>query len=72
MGEQRNEDTMFDALMDALLLARRLKPNDRSGLDRRYAVLATELEKVIGFWGLWAVRETELTDEALGNRPQNA
>lgn len=31
------------------------KPNDRSEKDRHYAVVRTELEKVIAYWECWIV-----------------
>lgn len=29
------------------------KPNDRSEIDRRYAICITEMEKVIGYYVTW-------------------
>jgi hypothetical protein len=36
------------------------KPNDRSELDRRYAICITELEKVIGFYVTWIVMQPDV------------
>lgn len=47
------------ALEKALNLLRNTKPEDRSGLARRYAVTITDLEKVIGYFETWVIRETE-------------
>lgn len=38
-----------EAIQKALLAAKSEKPNDRSELDRRYAVIITDLEKVMAY-----------------------
>lgn len=47
--------TVLQSLMD-------LKPNDRSITDRRYAIVITELEKVIAYYETWVLREMEKPD----------
>ena len=40
-------------LSEALIAMREAKPNDRSELDRCYAVLITDMEKLITLYGAW-------------------
>lgn len=41
----------------ALEMLKNEKPNDRSELDRRYAICITELEKVVGYYVTWIVMQ---------------
>lgn len=41
---------VLSAFKTALSTLRAVKPEDRSGLDRRYAVTITELEKVFAYY----------------------
>jgi hypothetical protein len=53
MSEQTDTLTKHDVLSafkTALSTLRAVKPEDRSGLDRRYAVTITELEKVFAYY----------------------
>lgn len=55
------EMVCLDKLEAALLELRKTKEllPDRSETTRRYAVTITELEKVIGYFETWVVREAE-------------
>lgn len=55
MEEQNSPNTLtstdvLSSLKSALSTLRAVKPEDRSGLDRRYAVTITELEKVFAYY----------------------
>lgn len=55
MEEQNSPNTLtpidvLSSLKGALSTLRAVKPEDRSGLDRRYAVTITELEKVFAYF----------------------
>ena len=43
----------FELLYDVLEEVRAKKPNDRSEVDRRYAILITELEKLVAYSEYW-------------------
>lgn len=53
--EPLDEDKQF--LRNALEKLKAEKPNDRSDLDRRYAICITEMEKVIGYYVTWIVMQ---------------
>lgn len=42
-------DEINEKLVDALELITKLKPNDRSEIDRRCAIVITDLEKIIAY-----------------------
>jgi hypothetical protein len=53
MSEKTDTLTKHDVLSafkTALSTLRAVKPEDRSGIDRRYAVTITELEKVFAYF----------------------
>jgi hypothetical protein len=54
MGEEQNA-VCLALLKDDLEMLRRSKPNDRSEKDRRYAIVITELEKVVAYFAHWIV-----------------
>lgn len=43
-------------LVEALEELREAKPNDRSDKDRRYAILITELEKLIAYYYVYVYK----------------
>jgi len=43
-------------LKEALEAVQEATPEDRSSVARRYAVVATMLEKVVAYFGYWIVR----------------
>ena len=43
-------DDVLSAFKTTLSTLRAVKPEDRSGIDRRYAVTITELEKVFAYF----------------------
>ena len=45
--------TPFEKLKDALQSIKDAKPNDRSGTDRRYAIVVTMLEKAIAYFAFY-------------------
>jgi hypothetical protein len=49
-GEATGFDAVQTAMYDTLVELRDNKPNDRSELDRRYAVTITEMEKVYAYF----------------------
>ena len=51
-------------LLEASIAMQGKKPNDRSDLDRHYAVLITDLEKLLTLYCAWIVDESpeELRD----------
>lgn len=55
MIHQTNEEQVYEAMLNLLSLLRRMKPNDRSDLDRSYAVMATDVQKIVGFWFVWVM-----------------
>ncbi len=55
MEEQNSPNTLtttdvLSSLKGALSTLRAVKPEDRSGIDRRYAIVTTELEKVFAYF----------------------
>ena len=55
MEEQNSPNTLtprdvLSSLKGALSTLRAVKPEDRSGIDRRYAIVITELEKVFAYF----------------------
>ena len=44
------KEDVLSSLKTTLSTLRAVKPEDRSGLDRRYAVTITELEKVFAYF----------------------
>jgi hypothetical protein len=45
----------FDLLESALESLQSEKPNDRSEVDRRYAIIITDLEKVLAYYKTYIV-----------------
>lgn len=54
--------TIFEALYYALKKMMEEKPNDRSDLDRYFAICITELEKLIAVYSLYC--ESEASNES--------
>jgi len=52
------EGKTLDILKAALAQLQAAKPNDRSEIDRRYAVAITEQEKVIAYYDTFVNRAT--------------
>lgn len=54
MGNETERDRLnsqvYDALMEAHRLLRKNKPNDRSDIDRAFAVAKTQLEVAMGYY----------------------
>jgi hypothetical protein len=50
-----DEERVYNALIAVLGILHECKPNDRSDADRSYAVAVTELQKLIGFWFVYAL-----------------
>ena len=44
---------MYKDLLFLLEKVKNEKPNDKSSLDRQYAIFITELEKLIAYWVYW-------------------
>lgn len=51
--------TPFEKLKDALQSIIDAKPNDRSGIDRRYAIVITMLEKAVVYFAVYIDGEVE-------------
>jgi hypothetical protein len=58
--EKKRPAKKEEFLRYALQELKKEKPNDRSELDRRYAICITELEKVIGFYVTWIVMQPDV------------
>ena len=56
------DEIVCQALSDALSTLKNSKPNDRSERDRRYAVLITEMEKVLAYAFLFLVTAPDPVD----------
>jgi hypothetical protein len=52
-------DTCVRELNEALVALRAAKPDERSETAQRFAVTITDLEKVIGYFETWIVREQD-------------
>lgn len=50
-----SEEIVYETMLTTLAALRQNQPKDRSEIDRAYAVAITEMQKVIGFWMVWAV-----------------
>lgn len=57
MDDHRQEmnERINNLLQEALLRLKSYKPNDRSDMDRCYAVTITEMEKIIAYFQMYAV-----------------
>ncbi len=44
---------IYQVLASALITLRDAKPNDRSEMDRRWAITVTEMEKVVAYYNSW-------------------
>jgi hypothetical protein len=51
------EQHILEKIEALMRLIRNLKPDDRSNLDRIYAVALTDLEKVSAYWQVKAVEQ---------------
>lgn len=40
----------YEVLNNSLEILQQIKPNDRSAMDRRYAIVITDLEKIIAYY----------------------
>jgi hypothetical protein len=58
--EKKRPATKEEFLRYALQELKKEKPNDRSDMDRRYAICITELEKVIGYYVTWIVMQPDV------------
>lgn len=54
---------LFSSLCDVVSTAKSEKPNDRSDLDRRYAVVITDLEKVLAYTSQYIVGPIDEKEE---------
>jgi len=59
-SKQAKED-MLISLESSLRMIQRNRPNDRSEIDRRYAILITDFEKVIAYFKTYIVDEYMLS-----------
>lgn len=53
--KEEQDAACFALLKDDMEMLRRSKPNDRSEKDRRYAIVITEMEKVVAYFAHWIV-----------------
>ncbi len=49
---------IYLVLTGALVTLRDAKPNDRSEMDRRWAITITEMEKVVAYYNSWILDPT--------------
>lgn len=57
MGEDWVTETrVADAIKQALNELREAKPDDRSEIDRHYAITITDLQKVLAYYEYWIGR----------------
>lgn len=56
-------ETCSKELRFVLTTLKDCKPNDKSEVDRRFAITITELEKVIGYFNTWVVDTLEDEEE---------
>lgn len=49
MTDPKYGNGLFSSLDNAVRTAKLNKPNDKSDLDRRYAIVITDLEKVLAY-----------------------
>lgn len=59
---QYSQPEIICALETTLRTVKALKPNDRSELDRRYAILLTDLEKVVAYCAHYITRQDAAGD----------
>lgn len=52
-----NDNGMISILKNALMKLREIRPEERSGRSRRYAVTITEMEKVVAYFETWVINE---------------
>lgn len=50
-----SEEHILRKIEELIRLMRNLKPNDRSEIDRIYAVTLTDLEKITAYWQVKAL-----------------
>lgn len=50
-----SEEHILRKIEELIRLMRNLKPNDRSEIDRIYAVTLTDLEKIAAYWQVKAL-----------------
>lgn len=59
MTEQKSQKIAnqfcLDAILDTIQKMRDAKPADRSELDRRYAIVITDMEKVYAYFYNWII-----------------
>ncbi len=58
---RQNGEGMLISLESSLRIIQRNRPNDRSEIDRRYAVLITDFEKVMAYFKTYIVDEYMLS-----------
>ncbi len=58
---KQNGEDMLISLESSLRMIQRNRPNDRSEIDRRYAVLITDFEKVMAYFKTYIVDEYMLS-----------
>lgn len=54
---ENSEQHILDKIEALIRLIRNLKPDNRSDIDRIYAVTLTDLEKVSAYWQVKAVEQ---------------
>lgn len=52
--EEKNQHVL-KSMQQALRDLRDYKPNNRSEMDRRYAIALTEMEKLVAYFDYWVV-----------------
>ena len=53
-------DKIQTHLLEALIAMREAKPNDRSDTDKHYAVLITDLEKLLTLYAAWISNDKDV------------
>ena len=62
-GQSSNEYTLLLEINNLIARMRECKPNDRSAVDRVYAVSLTDLEKVAAYWYVRAIEAHWMADD---------
>lgn len=58
---KRQQEAMLISLESTLRMLKRNRPNDRSELDRRWAITITDFEKVMAYFKTYVVEEYMLS-----------
>lgn len=58
--EPINEHGIYELMNDILSMLREVKPDNRSDLDRRYAITITDMEKVMMYFKMFVIDASEV------------